>query len=371
MSKTLLLADDSSTIQRVIELTFAQEDIRVVAVGDGEQALKSIDREQPDIILADVGMPRMDGYSVSSHVKTSPDLQHIPVLLLTGAFEPIDEERARLAQCDGVLVKPFEPRALVTRVHELLNAPRAPKAPAAEASAVNGTSASDVADPSHVVPSWYKPERGGSSRPAEPSLDLNDLDSRLTAPPTASAVTEAPPDAASALESVAPAAPEPLILDLGSFTPVHSASTTPFGWNEPRGPEPLDLSPMPAAAAAAPAAPELAAAPVLDAAPAPALEPAASAPAPAHAASVVSGGKVSLATAFSALLEAEQAQPGSAAASSTGLDERSLEEAVRRVLLTDDRVRRMVLEATERIVKEEIERIQSAPEPNVERPETQ
>ena len=129
MSKTLLVADDSSTIQRVVELTFAQEDIRVIAVSDGEQALKAIDRDQPDIVLADVGMPRLDGYSVSSHVKTSPKLQHIPVLLLAGAFEPIDDDRARSARADGVLIKPFEPRVLVTRVQELLEAARAEKRP--------------------------------------------------------------------------------------------------------------------------------------------------------------------------------------------------------------------------------------------------
>src|SRR5579864_4404327 len=131
MSKTLLLADGSSTIQRVVELTFAEEDIRVISVDDGEQALQAIERDDPDIVLADVGMPRLDGYSVSSHVKTSPQWQHIPVLLLAGAFEPIDEDRARAAQCDGVLVKPFEPRLLASRVQELLDASQAQQAVAA------------------------------------------------------------------------------------------------------------------------------------------------------------------------------------------------------------------------------------------------
>ena len=87
---TLLLADDSVTIQRVIELTFANEDIRVVAVSDGAQAVRWIDLERPDIVLADVSMPQVDGYGVSSHVKQSASLRSIPVLLLTGAFEPVD-----------------------------------------------------------------------------------------------------------------------------------------------------------------------------------------------------------------------------------------------------------------------------------------
>lgn len=117
---TLLLADDSVTIQRVIELTFADEDVRVISVSDGESAIARIDAERPDIVLADVGMANVDGYQVAAHVKGTPALAHVPVLLLTGAFEPIDEERARRAGCDGVLVKPFEPQQLIQAVREVL-----------------------------------------------------------------------------------------------------------------------------------------------------------------------------------------------------------------------------------------------------------
>ena len=117
---TLLLADDSITIQRVIELTFADEQVRVIAAADGQQAIQRIDQDRPDIVLADVGMPKVDGYGVATYVKKTPALQHIPVLLLTGAFAPIDESRARATGCDGVLVKPFEPEKLIERVKELL-----------------------------------------------------------------------------------------------------------------------------------------------------------------------------------------------------------------------------------------------------------
>src|SRR3990170_1786150 len=107
MPHKLLLADDSVTIQRVIELTFADEDVQVVAVGDGKQAIARVQSDRPDIVLADVGMPERDGYEVAAFIKGNPELAHIPVLLLTGAFEPIDEGRAQAARCDGVLVKPF------------------------------------------------------------------------------------------------------------------------------------------------------------------------------------------------------------------------------------------------------------------------
>src|SRR5436309_5272911 len=120
MPHTLLLADDSVTIQRVIELTFADEDITVVAVSDGDQAIARLDSEPPDIVLADVGMPGRSGYDVAQHVKETPALAHIPVVLLTGAFEPVDQVKAAAVGCDAVLAKPFEPQLVIGRVRELL-----------------------------------------------------------------------------------------------------------------------------------------------------------------------------------------------------------------------------------------------------------
>jgi CheY-like chemotaxis protein len=124
VAPTLLLADDSLTIQRVIELTFADEDIQVVAVSDGDQAIERLDSSPPDIVLADVGMPGRNGYEVARYIKQSPTLSHIPVVLLTGAFEPVDQAKAAEAGCDGVLAKPFEPQLVIGRVKELLARPR-------------------------------------------------------------------------------------------------------------------------------------------------------------------------------------------------------------------------------------------------------
>jgi DNA-binding response OmpR family regulator len=122
----LLIADDSVTIQRVVELTFAGQDIQVVPVGDGGQAIARIPAERPDIVLADIGMPTPNGYEVSAFVKSRRELAHVPVLLLAGAFEPVDDTRAREVRSDGVIIKPFDPRQMVTRVRELLSAPRPP-----------------------------------------------------------------------------------------------------------------------------------------------------------------------------------------------------------------------------------------------------
>jgi CheY-like chemotaxis protein len=120
MPKTLLLADDSVTVQRVVELTFAHEDIRVVSVSDGRRAVQALDADGADIVLVDVEVPEIDGYGVAAHIRRSEKLRDIPVLLLAGALGPVDEARARDLGCSGVLTKPFEPQVLVKRVKDLL-----------------------------------------------------------------------------------------------------------------------------------------------------------------------------------------------------------------------------------------------------------
>jgi CheY-like chemotaxis protein len=133
MAHKLLLADDSVTIQRVIELTFSGEDVDVFAVSDGEQAIARIGKDRPDIVLADIGMPKRNGYDVAAFIKNDPALRHIPVLLLAGAFEPVDDGLAAEVGCDGVLVKPFEPQHVIARVRELLEGAKgAPARPHAD-----------------------------------------------------------------------------------------------------------------------------------------------------------------------------------------------------------------------------------------------
>jgi CheY-like chemotaxis protein len=121
MGKKILLADDSITIQKVIELTFSDEDFEVVTVGNGRLAVEKVQDVRPDLVLCDIIMPEKDGYEVCDFIKKTPSLAHIPVLLLTGAFEPFDQDRANRVGCDGFLAKPFEPQTLIARVKDLLN----------------------------------------------------------------------------------------------------------------------------------------------------------------------------------------------------------------------------------------------------------
>ena len=105
----ILVADDNSNIQKMVGLALKDQGIEVVAVGNGEAAVRKISDIKPDLVLADVFMPVRNGYEVCEYVKTDSTLSHIPVILLVGAFDPLDEQEAQRVGADGVLKKPFVP----------------------------------------------------------------------------------------------------------------------------------------------------------------------------------------------------------------------------------------------------------------------
>jgi CheY-like chemotaxis protein len=317
MARTLLLADGSVTIQRVVELTFAHEDIRVVAITDGRKAMQWLANERPDIVLADVDLPDTDGYAIAAHVRKTKRLQHVPVLLLAGAFEPVDQDRVRSSGCDGVIIKPFEPQQLVSRVQELLSEPEPVGVGAGPRESSSKASAS-----------------------APPPLSAGPVSSirAVPPPPDLKRVLPDPKNDASGKKD-APLTLEPL----------------------PLAPEKLELPTQPlwqgSGAFGSVGAPPPASVPV-----APTPPPAAAAPQPPS--------KVSLANAFTALLAAEQstmpapiAPMPPPAAPAVVLAESTVEEAVRKVLvkMTDEYVRRVVLETAERLIREEIEKIKANP----------
>ncbi len=316
----LLLVDDSVTIQRVIELTFADEGIRVISVSDGQSAIAHLDAETPDIVLADVGMPDVDGYKVAAHVKRTPALAHVPVLLLTGAFEPIDEPRARATGCEGVLVKPFEPRHVIRTVRSLLF----------------GQKPADLW-PADMPRVEVRTER------LTPVPALEPIEG--PAPITLSVPYEADsdPDLAIALASLefvgAPdSEPSP---DLHVLVASLEGEETPgVEWD-------LSVAPAPTAASA------------------PAPVPARSSPAaaPGRETPMPPAEPMSLATVFSALLAAEQkgVEMRPQTLGGAGLSEAHVEEVVQRVVrrMTNELVRKIVLETAERLIREEIGRIKS------------
>jgi len=120
MSRRLLLADDSVTIQKVMEITLSDKDYILQIASNGDEALLMAGNEKPDLILADVFMPGKDGYEVCAAVRSNPELQTVPVLLLAGTFEPFDQNKAQQVGANGWIVKPFSSQALIDKVEEML-----------------------------------------------------------------------------------------------------------------------------------------------------------------------------------------------------------------------------------------------------------
>jgi CheY-like chemotaxis protein len=105
----ILVADDNTNIQKMVVLAFQERGVEVIAVGNGEAAVRRLPDANPDLVLADVFMPVRNGYEVCEFVKKDERFAHVPVILLVGAFDPLDEKEARRVGADGVLKKPFVP----------------------------------------------------------------------------------------------------------------------------------------------------------------------------------------------------------------------------------------------------------------------
>jgi len=190
---TLLLSDDSVTVQRLIAMTFANHGLQVVSVPDGEEAIARMAELRPDIVVASIATPRRSGYDVAAHVKSTPGLAAIPVLLLASAFEPVDQVRAAQVRCDGVLVKPFESHQLVARVMELLRTgtrvlPPSPSAPPPADSAPSDASGTGTAD-DYFERLDAAFARRAATRPSLPSEDVGTVPTiesvlQPTAPPS-------------------------------------------------------------------------------------------------------------------------------------------------------------------------------------------
>lgn len=133
MSKKILLADDSVTIQKVISITFSSEDYELVIVSDGDEALQKAKEMKPDLVMADVAMPGRNGYEVCEAIKSDTELSGTPVILLAGTFEPLNDEEASRVKADDSIVKPFESQELLDKVSGLLERAEAPGAAAEEA----------------------------------------------------------------------------------------------------------------------------------------------------------------------------------------------------------------------------------------------
>src|SRR5688500_15672801 len=166
MPRKILVADDSLTIQKVVELTFSDADYQLTCVANGRLALERVRDDPPDLILADVVMPEKNGYEVCEAIKRNPATAGIPVILLAGTFEPFDRDRAERLGCDAIVSKPFDSHQLFRKVEELLGgrAPAAAPAPAARPEPARETPVFSRVPPSPFAGGFAEEDFTGSIR---------------------------------------------------------------------------------------------------------------------------------------------------------------------------------------------------------------
>jgi CheY-like chemotaxis protein len=204
----ILVADDSATMRRVLEMTFAGEDARVVSVDNGEAAVSKAGELVPDVVFADASMNGVDGYEVARRIKANPQLARVAVIVMASQHTPYDDGKGRAAGVDDHVPKPFDTQSLIDRVAQVLGRPRnqpagdakaAPPAPRPVTAGMGGPSAPPARGPMHATrmglgaPAPVPPPPAPAARPQ----------------PAPAAATAAPQRAAAVAPATAPAAARP------------------------------------------------------------------------------------------------------------------------------------------------------------------
>lgn len=112
MAKKLLVADDSLTIQKVIKLALSGDGYEIHTVSDGTECLQQISLFRPDVVLIDIGLPGRSAFDLKKAANEDTDISRIPFVLMSSAFEKVDEAKVALLRFDGRLTKPFDPSNL-------------------------------------------------------------------------------------------------------------------------------------------------------------------------------------------------------------------------------------------------------------------
>ena len=122
--KRILVVDDEIYIVHILEFTLTMEGYEVLTAADGEEALRRIEQDRPDLIVLDIMMPKMDGYEVLRRIRTDEEFKSLPVILLSAKGRPIDRETGLEIGADDYIVKPFSPRRLLEKIQDLLQRAR-------------------------------------------------------------------------------------------------------------------------------------------------------------------------------------------------------------------------------------------------------
>jgi two-component system, cell cycle response regulator DivK len=120
MSKRILVVEDQPDSRQIIRDMVAGTDYEITEAENGEEALAAIAKQRPDLILMDIQLPIMDGYTATRLIKTDPDLRSIPIIAVTSYALASEEKKARAAGCDDYVTKPFSPRQMLAKIRQYM-----------------------------------------------------------------------------------------------------------------------------------------------------------------------------------------------------------------------------------------------------------
>lgn len=206
MAVNILVADDSMTMRRILELTFQGEDASVTAVESGDAALRKASEMTPDIVFADLSLQGMDGYALATAIKSASGLERTAVVVMASQKHPYDEEKGKAAGVDDHIIKPFETQSVIERVKQVLSKPRvAPGAGRAAAAAAPLPTTGKVAG---GAPMGSKTIAFGKAQPANAAQAVQAGGGQVFggAPAIAASAARAPAQQSAAAVAVRPAA---------------------------------------------------------------------------------------------------------------------------------------------------------------------
>jgi DNA-binding response OmpR family regulator len=127
MSKFIMVIDDSPTVRKIIETCLRREEFDVRSFADGVEAMRWITNDSearvPDLVLLDIGLPKMDGYEVARRLKAKPAFNNTIIIMLSKRDGVIDRLKGRLAGAKDYITKPFKTQELIAVIQEQLNVP--------------------------------------------------------------------------------------------------------------------------------------------------------------------------------------------------------------------------------------------------------
>jgi twitching motility two-component system response regulator PilG len=127
MSKLVMIVDDSLIVRKIIETSLKREGFESISFSDGIEVLRAITEQRlrriPDLVVLDIGLPKMDGYEFARRLKSKPQFNHTVIIMLTSHDGVIDRLKGRLAGAKEYITKPFRTQDVISAIHTHLGVP--------------------------------------------------------------------------------------------------------------------------------------------------------------------------------------------------------------------------------------------------------